>query len=267
MNLNNKTLEKFRELINEEIEYKSGPKLVNFFNSYISDDIYARGFPPRWIYSDKKLAEINNTLHIEKCIKDLFNPINFISNLESLDNHIKEFNQYLEFDGYKINRDNKIIEIYRLNQTNSILQKNINFSESYIHEQWEKAIERKNNDPEGAITIARTLVESVLKYILSQQNISFGSSTDLSELYKSVAISLNLAPEQHQEGIFKQILGGASAIVNGLGQMRNKLSDSHGTDGLNLKPKERHSELAVNLAGSMAMFLFKTFKENHEFSK
>ena len=267
MNLNNKTLEKLRELINEEIEYKSGPKLVDFFNSYISDDIYERGFPSRWMYSDMKLAEINNTLHIEKCIKDLFNPINFISNLESLDNYIKDFNQYLEFDGYKVNRDNKAIEIYQLNQTNNILRKNISFSESYIHEQWEKAIERKSKDPEGAITIARTLTESVLKYILSQQNISFSDSADLSELYKAVAKSLNLAPEQHQEGIFKQILGGSSAIVNGLGQMRNKLGDSHGTNGLNLKPKERHSELAVNLAGTMAIFLFKTYKENHEFSK
>ena len=30
---------------------------------------------------------------------------------------------------------------------------------------------------------------------------------------------------------------------------------------LNLKPKERHSELAVNLAGTMAIFLFKTYKD------
>ncbi|HJE03034.1 MAG TPA: abortive infection family protein, partial [Aliarcobacter thereius] len=149
----------------------------------------------------------------------------------------------------------------------SPLDKQIQFDEIYIHEQWEKAIKRKSDDPEGAITIARTLVESVLKNILSKQNISFSNSADLSELYKEVAKLLNLAPEQHQEAIFKQILGGSSAIVNGLGQMRNKLGDSHGTDGLKVKPKERHSELAVNLAGSMAIFLFKTFKENYEPTK
>lgn len=140
----------------------------------------------------------------------------------------------------------------------------IKFDEAYIHTEWIKALDRKLKDPEGAITISRTLIESVLKYILKEQKIPFTESSDLSELYKEVAKLLNLAPEQHQEKIFKQILGGSSAIVNGLGQMRNKLGDSHGSDGLNIKPKERHSELAVNLAGTMAIFIYKTYKETYE---
>ncbi len=84
---------------------------------------------------------------------------------------------------------------------------------------------------------------------------------ELSELYKEVAKLLNLAPEQHQEGIFKQILGGASGIISGLGAMRNKLGDAHGATKTKIKPKERHGELAVNLAGSMALFIYKTYKE------
>lgn len=145
----------------------------------------------------------------------------------------------------------------------SPIDKVIKFDESYIHSEWEKALDRKIKDPEGAITISRTLIESVLKFILNEQSIEFNANADLSEIYKEVAKLLNLAPEQHQEQIFKQILGGASAIVNGIGQMRNKLGDSHGTAGLNVKPKERHSELAVNLAGTMAIFLYKTYKENN----
>lgn len=145
----------------------------------------------------------------------------------------------------------------------SPMDKVIRFDETYIHNEWEKAVSRKSSDPEGAITIARTLIESVLKFILKEKNIEFNPNADLSEIYKEVAKLLNLAPEQHQEQIFKQILGGSSAIVNGLGQMRNKLGDAHGTDGLNIKPKERHSELAVNLAGAMAIFLYKTYKENN----
>ncbi|OCL90239.1 abortive infection family protein [Arcobacter porcinus] len=263
MKLNAKTLEKLRKLINEEIEYKSGPKLVSFFYSYISDDIYSQGFPSRWVYTDMKLAEINDTTYMKQCLIDLFSPINFISDYERLEGFITEFNLYLEYDGYEIKINRKNIEIIKLNKTIEIFKKNIIFSEDFIHEQWEKALDRKVKDPEGAITISRTLIESILKYILKEQKISFSESSDLSELYKEVAKLLNLAPEQHQEKIFKQILGGSSAIVNGLGQMRNKLGDSHGTNGLNIKPKERHSELAVNLAGTMAIFLFKTYKEIH----
>lgn len=136
------------------------------------------------------------------------------------------------------------------------------FDEAHIHAQWQKAIDRKISDPEGAITMARTLLESILKHILNEQKIVYGDNLELSELYKEVAKSLNLAPEQHQEQIFKQILGGANGIVSGLGAMRNKLGDAHGTVKSAIKPKERHSELAVNLAGSMAIFLYKTFQES-----
>lgn len=152
--------------------------------------------------------------------------------------------------------------IFELVNTETPLAKTISFDETYIHVQWEKAIERKQTDPEGAITMARTLIESLLKHILDEQNIDHGESMELSELYKEVAKLLNLAPEQHQEKIFKQILGGANGVVSGLGAMRNKLGDAHGGVKTKVRPKERHSELAVNLAGSIAIFIYKTYQEN-----
>lgn len=150
---------------------------------------------------------------------------------------------------------------YMVNQ--STIEENIIFDEEYIHAQWKKALERKINDPEGAITTARTLIESILKYILDEKKITYSENSDLSEIYKEVAKSLNLAPEQHQEQIFKQILGGANGIISGLGSLRNKLGDAHGKNKKYMKPKKRHSELAVNLAGTMALFLYKTFKEEN----
>lgn len=261
LKLKDKTLEKLRELINEEIEYRSGPKLVDLFNKYGSDDIYQQGFPSRWAYTDMKLGGINNTPHMEQLIKDLFNPINFIPNFDSLDEIILEFNMYLEFDGYKLNRNKKTIQVLKISDDENILQNNIVFDEAYIHEQWQKALDRKQKDPEGAITISRTLIESILKLILDEQGIKYRNNIELSELYKEVSKLLNLAPENHQEQIFKQILGNANGVISGLGSLRNKLGDSHGSGKTKIKPKERHSELAVNLAGSMATFIYKTYKE------
>lgn len=143
----------------------------------------------------------------------------------------------------------------------SPLNEIIVFDEVHIHALWEKAIERKESDPEGAITAARTLIESVLKYILDDQSIIYNEGADLPVLYKEVAKFLNLAPELHNEGIFKQILGGVNSVVTGLGALRNKLGDAHGKSKTNIKPSVRHSELAVNLAGSMAVFLFKSYSE------
>lgn len=143
----------------------------------------------------------------------------------------------------------------------SPIENSIVFDEAHIHDQWQKALERKQTEPEGAITSARTLIECVLKHILDELGVEYNDAAELPDLYKTVANTLNLAPELHQEQIFKQILGGASGIVSGLGALRNKLGDAHGKSKLSVKPSERHSELAVNLAGSMAIFLFKTFKE------
>ena len=42
--------------------YKSGPKLVSFFNQYYGNkDIYGQGFPSRWLYIYNKLVEFLNT--------------------------------------------------------------------------------------------------------------------------------------------------------------------------------------------------------------
>lgn len=137
----------------------------------------------------------------------------------------------------------------------------ITFDEAFIHDQWKKAIDLQQTDPESAITAARTLIEAVLKYILDEKQIGFKDNIDLPDLYKLVSKCLNLAPEQHQNEIFKQILRGASNVITGLGTIRNKLGDAHGKSKTSVKPKPRHSELAVNMAGSMGIFLFKTFKE------
>ena len=59
------------ELINGDVDslysYKSGPKLVTFFNQYFGyTDIYKQGFPSRWIYTYNKIIEILNKNNIDK---------------------------------------------------------------------------------------------------------------------------------------------------------------------------------------------------------
>ena len=104
------------------------------------------------------------------------------------------------------------------------------------------------------------LKESFMKGVSVESKIEYDDSLDLAELYKMSAKILNMAPEAHQEQIFKQILNGVKSVVVGLGSLRNKLGDAHGKSSKSYKPKERHIELAVNLSGSVALFLYKTFK-------
>lgn len=137
-----------------------------------------------------------------------------------------------------------------------------NFDGDKVHDIWTRMLDRREQDPEGAITLARTLLETVCKYILDDLGKSYDDSDDLPKLYHLTASSLNLAPEQHTEQIFKQILGGCKSVVDGLGSMRNKLGDAHGKGKKPAKPAPRHAELAVNLAGTMATFLIRTWENN-----
>lgn len=129
---------------------------------------------------------------------------------------------------------------------------------AYIHEIWQKALARRTEDPEGAITAARTLLESVCKHILDEHQVSYDDKMDLPKLYSLTASQLNMSPSQHSELVFKQILGSCHSIVDSLGSLRNKLSDAHGKSRNPVRPAARHAELAINLAGSLTLFLIQT---------
>jgi len=207
----------------------------------LNNPLYSN-FVPRWVKVNRNLSQFwqfikhehGNYADRRRFIWDLFNP----------------FLEYLE-SGQSLPAQQSISEALR------------NFDSESIHHAWAKALERKANDPEGAITISRTILESVCKHILDSKAIEYKADRiELSELYKLTAKELNLAPEQHGEQVFKQILGGCSGIVNGLGSLRNKLGDAHGQGRKPIKPQARHAELAVNLAGSMALFLASTYEVN-----
>ena len=133
------------------------------------------------------------------------------------------------------------------------------FDAENVHQVWEKALDRRSDDPEGAITAARTLLESVCKHILDGAEIEYGDD-DLPKLWRKCAKALNLAPSQHQEAVFKTILGNCASIVQSVGAIRNKVGDAHGQGRHSVKPAPRHAELVVNLAGTMASFLVATWE-------
>lgn len=134
------------------------------------------------------------------------------------------------------------------------------FDPTLVHARWTVALERRAAEPAGAITLARTLLEDVCKSILNQAGDTWNDIDDLPVLYRKLAKTLKLAPDDHTEQIFKQILGSCQSVVESLGALRNKLSDAHSPGPKRARPQSRHAELAVNLAGAMATFLVATWE-------
>jgi hypothetical protein len=126
---------------------------------------------------------------------------------------------------------------------------------------WLKSINRLINDPEGAVTAAKTLLEDVIKNILNDLCINYSDDNDdLPKLYGLVAEALQLSPAQHIEKIFKQILGVSFSIILGLAGLRNKISDAHASGKRPVIVDKRHAEWVVNLAGTTATFLVATWE-------
>ena len=134
------------------------------------------------------------------------------------------------------------------------------FNAEAVRDEWAKALDRRATDPEGAITVARSMLESLCKHILDTLGVEYSQRADIGKLYRETSRALKLSPDQYSEDVFKKILGGCGSVINGLGALRNKLGDAHGKGRSGVRPAPRHAELAVNLAGSVALFLVQTFE-------
>lgn len=102
------------------------------------------------------------------------------------------------------------------------------------------------------------MLESVCKTVRDDSNAEYASGDDLPKLYRRVQKVLSLSPSNYTEEQFRRILGGCTSVVEGLGSVRNREGDSHGKGRKSYRPAARHAALAVNLAGSMALFLMQT---------
>jgi hypothetical protein len=192
-----------------------------------------------------------------------------VQTLEAQAALVAELNGHLQHDGFRLAMTGKVSgsPIYKMQRAilgspadhgiSAALQA---FDPDDVHGRWIAAVERRADDPRGAITLARTLLEDVCKWILDEAEVDYPDNADLPVLYRKLAKVLRLAPDDHTEQTFKQLLGSCQQIVELLGSLRSKLGDAHSPGPKKAKPQPRHAELAVNLSGTMATFLVETWR-------
>jgi len=222
--------------------------------------------------SNKELLETLDILHCSqrqffRFLEEITSPIaqNATTQLRIVD----EMNKQLVHDGFHLTSKGKFSgsDFYEVIPiiVGSPSDRDISiilsaFDIDTVHTRWQQALDRRESDPEGAITLARTLLEDVCKWIITEADEEYLEKDDLPALYKKLAKVINLAPDNHTEAIFRQILGSCQSVVESLGALRNKISDAHSRGPKRAKPAPRHAQLAVNLAGTMATFLVSTWE-------
>lgn len=124
-----------------------------------------------------------------------------------------------------------------------------------IMNDWDRMLTAAETDPEDGITAARAVVESTCKSILDELAIPYQDSWNLRRLCKETAQAVQLSPSGYREQVLKQILSGLFSISHGLAAVRNALGDAHCKGKRPVRPTGRHARLAVNAAGTLAVFL------------
>lgn len=95
--------------------YKTGPKIISFFNQYFNyTDVYEQGFPSRWLFTYNKLVELFNSNQFERFINIILSKsflmrdgeIDEISAIEKANVIVKTINQKIKLDNLIIIKRN-----------------------------------------------------------------------------------------------------------------------------------------------------------------
>lgn len=122
------------------------------------------------------------------------------------------------------------------------------------------------NNPELAIGISKELIETICLTILNERNIEIDKDLDLLQLFKFTTKHLNLRPEGIQNDVkaaksIKTILGSLTAVVQGIGELRNQYGSGHGKRANFRGLTSRHAKLSVGSATTLAVFLIETHRQ------
>jgi hypothetical protein len=247
MKISERSIKRLGEIITGDkaiSPYRSGPKLVSFFNEFGTNRTYGQGFPSRWTFAQDCIRRFNGTPILKKIILAALDPRDFMG-ARVYDQNTREpkpanvqdaltyLNEFLAFDGFEVVAHGKSYDLVDRTPGEIVVDVKLepsHLSHDFIVEQIEKRrTKTSNGDYDGAITNARSLVEAVLAAVEKEFDANAPDyDGDLPRLYKRVQKHLNLSPENPKiSGSMKQTLTGFVSIIGGLSGLSNKMGDRH----------------------------------------
>ena len=126
---------------------------------------------------------------------------------------------------------------------------------------FQKAQARTMSDPEGALTSARSMLESTIKWIHYQKNaeqptLDGGTGKRIKACFRLLD---GTGSDFERPGI-KDMIQGMVAAANGLDTARNAMGDGHGKSPESPSANPRIAKLSVGLAKTVVTFLLATYE-------
>ena len=125
------------------------------------------------------------------------------------------------------------------------------------------------DNPGLAFDLARTVIESACRTILTERKIGFDADDELPKLFKTVTMNLPFLPasdsgSREVRDSLDRTLGGLRAAVQGLCELRNACGfASHGSDSPRPAMETVQAMLAAETADAIVGFLYRVHRQDH----
>jgi hypothetical protein len=133
---------------------------------------------------------------------------------------------------------------------------------SGVDKEFERALANVDKDPPAAITAASSILESLFKVYIEDNNVAeIPGDQSLKPLWKAASKHLGLDPAAVEDDDLKKILAGMISLVDGIASLRTHTGSAHGQGRRSYRPQARHARLAVNASHTLVAFFIETWDE------
>jgi len=251
-------------------QYRSASKLHEFFVDLNLEFFVGRSSRVDAVRSF--LLELNGSengfQNLARIVEAVMHPSEFIGIEARLDEAAKYLNDRLKFDRFELRRMGKCYKLVSISTDApavvELLEKARGLNMESAQANFQKALEEADVNPEGAITLACSTVESVCKFLLDEMSLAYPPKQDIGGLAKEVSKHLNLSagrkdlPLDHEHDI-RQILSGLISVVAGIGALRTHAGDAHGRGKIRPNVDARIARLAIHSASTISIFYIETW--------
>jgi AcrR family transcriptional regulator len=250
--------------------YRSGSKLERFMRSCGVDmQIGSGSRVPALTDTLLSLHRMEDSATLQKVLQAAADPRDFINSPEKHTAVLEHLNTHLWHDGLELQYQGQQVRLVAAGTSAPIiteLGKAVQtFDFDTVQRELERALANAASDPEDAITAACSLIEGVCRSVLIELDKPLPAKRDISSLYRAVRDPLGLSPDrtdlpEDSLADIKTVLGGLSAVVQGIGSLRTNVGDAHGRERGFKRVDARIARLAIHSAGNVSLFFIETWQ-------
>jgi hypothetical protein len=128
-----------------------------------------------------------------------------------------------------------------------------------LEKEIERALANVVKDPGTGVTAACSMIESLCKIYIEDEQLTAPSKATIKDLWRVVASDLGFDPASTEDDDVKRVLSGMTSIIDGVGAFRTHAGSAHGRGRKPYRVEPRHARLAIHAAHTICTFLVETW--------